>query len=250
MMLTAASKLWMSIDWIFLADSLGRSCKQASIAGKRITDVGASFSLKGSKLHFSNIKASAYGGLLAAESFLFDTGSKDFSSRKITIDRLDLQEFARDTKSYQDKTLAGKVSLELVGLAGNGSDAGTVVGKGRLVVRDAVLWEVPVFLKLVSLNFSELFSARKQFDAGAVEFEIRNRKIAIEKLAMTSETASVVGRGRIGFDGELHLTLKGKSGPLLGIDFFILNWAGEILSFLTSGVEVDVRGTFDKPEIK
>ena len=47
------------------------------------------------------------------------------------------------------------------------------------------------------------------------------------------------------------LTLKPRSGPLLGLDFFVLRWAGDLVSFLLdSVVSVEVRGTFDKPEVK
>ena len=41
------------------------------------------------------------------------------------------------------------------------------------------------------------------------------------------------------------------AGPLLGLDFFVLRWAGDLLSFLLdSVVSVEVRGTFEKPEFK
>ena len=70
-------------------------------------------------------------------------------------------------------------------------------------------------------------------------------------MAFTSESVSVVGRGHVGFDGDLNLVLKPRSGPLLGLDFFVLRWAGDLLSFLLDPVvSVEVTGTFDKPEFK
>ncbi|HLY10649.1 MAG TPA: AsmA-like C-terminal region-containing protein [Planctomycetota bacterium] len=227
------------------------NCSRATVYGKRISDVGASFNTRGSKLNFLNLKASVYGGVLAGRSFSLDTKTKDFFGEAFTIDRVDLQEFVRDTKSYSDKNMSGKISLDLRDVRGNSQDSASITGKGRAVVRDALLWDIPIFLKLFTLNPGELFKTRNQFDAGVVDFDIRQRKITIDRMAFTSESVSVVGRGAIGFDGDLHLILKPRSGPLLGLDFFVLRWAGDLVSFLLdSVVSVEVKGTFDKPEVK
>lgn len=227
------------------------NCTRATIAGKRIQDVGASFNTSGTKLNFLNLKASAYGGVLAGKSFSLDTQTKDFYGEAFTLDRVDLQDFVRDTQSYSTKTMSGRVSLELRDLKGNSLNAATITAKGRLMIRDAQLWDIPVFLKLFTLNPGELFKTRNQFDAGVIDYDIKQRKIMIERMAFTSESVSVVGRGHVGFDGDLNLILKPRSGPLLGLDFFVLRWAGDLVSFLLdSVVSVEVKGTFDKPEIK
>jgi hypothetical protein len=227
------------------------NCSRATVYGKRISDVGASFNTRGSKLNFVNLKASVYGGVLAGRSFSLDTKTKDFFAQAFTVDRVDLQEFVRDTKSYSDKNMSGKISLDLHDLKGNSLDSASITAKGRMVIRDGLLWDIPIFLKLFTLNPGELFKTRNQFDAGVLDFDIRQRKITIDRMAFTSESVSVVGRGNVGFDGDLHLILKPRSGPLLGLDFFVLRWAGDLVSFLLdSVVSVEVKGTFDKPEIK
>jgi hypothetical protein len=147
--------------------------------------------------------------------------------------------------------MSGKISLELRDLRGNSLDSSTITAKGRMVIRDALLWDIPVFLKLFTLNPGELFKSRNQFDAGVIEYDIKKRSISVDRMAFTSESVSVVGRGSVGFDGDLHLVLKPRSGPLLGLDFFVLRWAGDLVSFLLdSVVSVKVEGTFDKPEVK
>lgn len=227
------------------------NCTRATIAGKRISDVGASFNTSGSRLNFLNLKATAYGGLLAGRSFSLDTKTKEFMAELITLDRVDLQEFVRDTKSYASKTMSGKASLEIRDLKGNSLDSGTITANGQLVIRDALLWDIPIFLKLFTLNPGELFKTRNRFDAGVVEFEIKQRKIVIKRMAFTSESVSVIGKGYVGFEGDLNLVLKPRSGPLLGLDFFVLRWAGDLMSLLLDSVaSVEVKGTFDKPEIK
>jgi len=227
------------------------NCNRATVAGKRISDVGASFNTRGSKLNFLNLKATAYGGLLWGRSFSLDTKTKEFYGEAFTLDRVDLQDFVRDTKSYSTKVMTGKMSLEVKDLKGNSLDSSTISGKGRLMIRDGQLYDVPIFLKLFTLNPGELFKSRNVFDAGVIDFDIKQRKILVDRMAFTSESVSVVGRGHVGFDGDLNLVLKPRSGPLLGLDFFVLRWAGELLSFLLDPVvSVEVRGTFDKPEFK
>jgi hypothetical protein len=227
------------------------NCNRATVTGKRISDVGASFNTSGTKLNFLNLKATTYGGVLSGRSFSLDTNTKDFYGELFTLDRVDLQEFVRDTKSYSTKTMTGKVSLEVRDLKGNSLDSSTITGKGRMMIRDGQLWDIPVFLKLFTLNPGELFRTKNQFDAGVVDFDIGRKKINVERMAFTSDSVSVIGRGHIGFEGDLNLILKPRSGPLLGLDFFVLRWAGDLLSFLLDPVvSVEVKGTFDKPEIK
>jgi hypothetical protein len=227
------------------------NCSRATVAGKRISDMAASFNNRGSTLNFVNLKGSVYGGILTGKSFSLDTATKDFIGEAFTLDRVDLQDFVRDTKSYANKTMLGKVSLEVKDLKGNTLDSGSITGKGRMMIRDAQLWDIPIFLKLFTLNPGELFKSKNQFDAGVVDFDIGKRKFNIDRMAFTSESVSVVGRGHVGFDGDLSLVLKPRSGPLLGIDFFVLRWAGDLLSFLLDSVaNVEIKGTFEKPEIK
>jgi hypothetical protein len=222
----------------------------ATLWGKRLTDLGASFNLRGSTLGLSHLKGTAYGGMLSGRSLLANLTTKDYAAEGLVLDGLDLNEFTKDTASYADKQVGGRVRLEIPSLKGNAKDSGTASGKGRMVVRDALLWDIPLFLKFFTLNPGELLKERKQFDAGALEFEIRDRRFNIGKLALTSESVSMVGNGHIGFDGSLHVTLRPKSGPLLGIDFFILKWAGDLMSLvLGSSVKVVVTGTFEKPEV-
>ncbi len=218
----------------------------ALLWGKRLTDLGASFNLRGNALSFSNLKGTAYGGMLSGKSYLVDLKSKDYFAEELVLDGLDLREYSRETKY----PLGGKVRLELPLLKGNTRDAGTAAGKGRMVIRDAQLWEIPVFIQFFTLNPGELLKEKRKFDAGALDFDIKERRFDISRLAFTSESVSMVGDGKINFDGSLHVTLRPKSGPLLGIDFFILKWAGDLMSLvLGSSVKVVVTGTFDKPEV-
>ena len=222
---------------------------RATVAGKRVTDLAASLLMTGRKVTFSNIKGTAYGGVVTGKSFTIDVDTKEFFGTLFTADRLDLGEFVKDTSAFSTKAIAGKVTLEVRDLTGRTDDAGTMKGKGQLQIKDALLWDVPVFVSLFQLNFQDLFKSKNHFEAGAVDFEIRDRKFVVKHLAFSSESLSVVGHGRVNFNGEIHLFLRPISERLVGIDFFLLNWTATFLSWLTGGITgVEVTGTFEKPE--
>jgi hypothetical protein len=99
------------------------------------------------------------------------------------------------------------------------------------------------------LNPQDLFKAKNAFEAGAIDFELKGTRFKIGKLAFSSDTSSIVGYGRVDFNGELHLYLRPQSGRLLGIDFFVFNWTAEFLGLFTGALMgVEVTGTFEKPE--
>jgi hypothetical protein len=222
---------------------------RASILGKRLTDVTASFNQNGSQLNFVNIKAAAYGGQITGESFGLDIDKGTFFGRLFTVDRLDLAQFAKDTGGFKQKTLAGAASLELRDLQGTAGDGASMSGVGRLRIRDAELWDIPVFLSVFQLNPQDLFKGKNAFEAGAIDFEIKGKRFHISKLAFTSETSSIVGYGRLNFDGDLHFYLRPHTGRLLGLDFFLFNWTAEFLGLFTGALMgVEVTGSFDKPE--
>lgn len=220
----------------------------ATVGGKRVTDVGASLNVKGHRVNLVNLKATSYGGLVAGKSFSIDTKTGEFFSEGLTVDRLDLREFSLDTAGYAKRSLGGKASLTIQDLAGRAADAKTITGKGRLSIRDGLLWEVPVFVSLFTLNPQELFKSKQQFDTGAVDFELKERRISIEKLSFSSEGVSVLGRGTVDFDGNLDLVLKTKTG-FFGIDFLPLNLVTGLFDELKGAFHgVAVTGTFEKPE--
>lgn len=217
--------------------------------GKQLSDVSASLVVNGPRITFGNIKATAYGGVIGG-NLSVDTETGRIDGGKITIDRLDIRDYARDTQGYTSKTLSGKVSLDLPELTGNTGDAATLRGRGRLTVQDAALWDVPLFGSLFSLNFQDLFKQKNKFDAGAVVFRIEDRRFVVESLAFRSESINVVGKGTVGFDGRLNLILRPKAERFLGIDFFLLKWITEPLGWLKDAFHgVHVTGTFDEPKM-
>ena len=224
--------------------------QRASIAGKRLTDVASSFNMKGAVLNFLRIKGSAYGGVVAGNLLQVDLESGAFLGDVFTLDRLDLGEFAKDTAALRKANLGGKVYAEVRDLQGKAGDASTIAASGRVRLKEGQLWDVPVFLSLVKLDPAGLFKDRAKFDAGAVDFQIRQRQFELEKIAFTSQKASLVGEGRVDFDSEISIRLTAKSGPLLGIDFFLFDTPARILDLILNPLsKVHIKGTLDDPKI-
>jgi hypothetical protein len=218
------------------------------VAGKRLTDIGASLNVKGSKVNLVNLKATAYGGLLAGKSFSVDAKTGEFYSEGITVDRLDLHEYSLDTQGYAKKSLGGRASLTVQDLSGRSTDLKAITAKGRLTIHDGVLWDIPVFVSLFTLNPQELFKPKQHFDTGAVDFEVKDRKFVIERLSFSSESVSVLGKGAVDFDGNLNLVLKTKTG-FFGIDFLPINLVTGLFDELKGAFHgVAVTGTFEHPE--
>ena len=224
------------------------SFSQTRFWGKDLTDLTASLRVKGRWVTFQNIKATAYDGVVAGDVSI-NTYTGDIEGA-FTADRVDIREYARDTRSYAEKQLSGRVSLRLEEFRGNLKDSKTMRGTGRLAIREASLWNVPVFASLVLLNPQDLFTKKNEFDAGAVEFDIEGSTIKINDLAFTSPSINVVGRGRIEFGGEMNLILRPKADRFLGIDFFLLDLVTEPLGWLKDQFYgVEVTGTFDEPVV-
>lgn len=222
---------------------------RATVWGKRLTDLSASFNVRGPKVNFVNIKATAYGGVVSSPAFAIDAKSGEFAA-SFSADRIDLREYALDTAGYAEKTLSGKATLDLPELSGRAGDAGTIKGRGKLTIKEGMLWDIPIFVSLFKLNPQDLFKQQNQFDAGYVDFEIGERKFKIPRLAFTSESVSVLGRGRINFDGDVHLVLKAQTERFFGLDFFLTKILTRTMDYLVNAFHgVEVTGPFEKPEV-
>ncbi|MHC4606300.1 MAG: hypothetical protein ACYTAF_05150 [Planctomycetota bacterium] len=220
---------------------------RARVAGKSVSDLLASLNASGPMLRFSRLKASAYGGVVSG-TFFVNTESGEYGGA-FAADRVDLREFTRET-AFREKAISGRASVVLKEFRGRGADLGTMTGEGTLSIRDGYLWDFPVFVGLWTLNPQvNLFADRSTFDTGNVEYTIRDGKFRLENILFTTEDVSLVGRGTIGFDGALDISMGGRSGSLFGMKLPIIDWGLALFNLLKDElVGMRVTGTFEKPE--
>ncbi len=187
---------------------------RAEIENKKVQDLSCTLSKEGENLRFLHIHGLGYGGVVTG-SFEVNLESKEFGG-DFRVDRLDLREFAGDTKTFSTKPPKGRASLELRNLRGKGGDAATITGWGVLRITEAELWTVPLFLNILNpLEWTE----SRMIDAGVIVFEIKDRAFHIKSMILQGAEVALKGKGTINFDGDYDLWLRFESGSVLGIAF-------------------------------
>jgi hypothetical protein len=108
-------------------------------------------------------------------------------------------------------------------------------GQGKLVIRDGVLWEVPVFG-----IFSHLLGNTKATAAKA-DFTISDNKVRTENLEIAAGAFTAQSQGYVGLDGRLSFRVQAQ---------FLKAWPGiNILSaVLGKMLEYKVGGSLDDPK--
>ena len=217
---------------------------EATVEGHRLTNLNASFTVRGSTLSFGSISANAYGGILQA-SVSVNTRSGEFRG-EFFADRIDLKDLTNTIKGYSERGLSGIVSVRDMTLAGHIGDSATFKGEGVCTVDEGHLWGVPVFMKLFSLKLNEVFEDRPTNLRGLMTFTIRDSKMVIEGLRLGEDDLEIVGRGKIQFDGVIDLILKTNS-DMLGVH---IPGITDLLNAAKNEVQAwRATGTFNEPEM-
>ncbi|MBI3271629.1 MAG: hypothetical protein HYZ53_21745 [Planctomycetes bacterium] len=222
-------------------DSLGSATfSQMKIEGKRFSDVSSHFLFKDHWLHLHDISSSAYKGLLQgnlrvnSETFDFDGG--------FTLAGLDLRQFSRDT-FISGKDVSGTLGGE-IRVSGLGKHEDQLKAEGKMTINDGQLWDVPIFLNLMSsLNLQK----RSPFQKGSVKFDAEGGEIRIKSLEFESESVTVKGKGSMDFDGNMDLLLDTGVSIAVVPEVKLLSWlVGTIRKELFA---VEVKGPFRSPSV-
>jgi hypothetical protein len=217
---------------------------EATVEGHRLTNLHASFTVRGSTLSFGKISANAYGGSIEA-SVSVNTRTGDFRG-DFFADRIDLHELSNAIKGYSERGLSGIVSLQKMTLQGKIGDAATIKGAGACTVDEGFLWGVPLFMELFSLDLEKVFRDRPASLRGKMYFDIRDSRVVINDLRLEEKDLEIVGRGKIQFDGTMDLIIKTNS-DILGVH---IPGISDLLNAAKGGVQAwRATGTFDKPEM-
>lgn len=169
---------------------------------------------------------------------------------RITLANGDLQQYARAYMPGYRK-LAG-VMNGVVDLRGAGNEAKNLLGKGRLIISPAELYDLPLIVAI----FKELSSLPvgapagrgpgkdPAFDQALFVFQIRDSNVLFEKIDLVGDAMHLVGGGNVTFKGEVFLDFLSDVGrrqlaiPILR----------EVIRATTNGmVGVRVRGSLRDP---
>lgn len=217
----------------------------ARVQGKKLSRLSTSFNFYNDSLHVLTILGYAYDGTLTGK-FNINTATGEYSGC-FRASNIDLGELRLDTEAYSKRRVSGRLNMEIADLKGKTGDRASVSGKGKLQVWDGYLWDVPLFLKVFSLDPTK-FAKKSQFDVGDVQFELSGGKVNLDSVVFRSDDAILFGGGVLDFDWNLDLRLKLES-KILG-DFWLFKPVDFIINNLSGAFwGIEVKGPFENPQV-
>jgi hypothetical protein len=213
----------------------------------RGTQVTARVRFIGETLRIEGLRAGFYGGR-AAGDLRFDWSGPEMDaaySMDLTLTNVGLRSFLADAWPGTNR-LEGTMSGHGRVTAGRTSDPKSVVGDGRLEMRDGYLWGLPVFglfspmLDAISPGLGQM-----RFTSGTATYTMTHGLIQTRDLEMRSPTMRLAYGGTVDFEGKLDATMQAelfRDAPLIG------RWISLALSPVTKLFEYEVRGTLGRPQ--
>ncbi len=218
---------------------------QARFSDKQVTDLGALFRMSGGRIHFFDVRGTAYDGIVHIPFFetVAETGAYEGRGR---LEAVDLGLLVRDT-IIAGRPLAGRLSGEIE-FSGNSGNLASIRARGRAQIADGYLWDVPFFLQLMRvLNLGPL-PAQEAFHTGDVRFHIADQRIWIDEFVFASSSVTLSGSGWVKFDGKMDLLIDSEFSSTILSQIPVLSQFLDIL--MRNIVAVRARGTFKEPDMR
>lgn len=96
-------------------------------------------------------------------------------------------------------------------MQGDGSGTHSHRGNGSIQLRDAKIYELPVFISLLKLlNVRQL--TRTAFDSGDIDFQVMGERIVFERMEFTGDAISLIGNGEMNLDWDIDLNFYSVMG--------------------------------------
>lgn len=189
------------------------------------------------------VTARMLGGLLSLDGELGLAPGGTFQLQG-TLENADLAQIVQELAPHQ-RGLTGKVFAQ-VQLAGQLEARHTWRGHGRVLLRDADIYELPLMVALLKL-LSIQRPNRTAFTTSDIELRVEGDELALERIDFSGDVISLKGRGRLHHQQQIDL----KFYPLVGREEWHLPLMRPLLG--ETGRElmlIQVTGTLDQPEIR
>lgn len=211
----------------------------ARVFGAQVKDATARLLLAGGFLHAERVEGVLSGGRMRARASADLSDARPYQLQ-LRVENLSLAqlELAKEVEGLRG-SMTGAVQLE-----GFGDDLATMHGEGAAVIEDGSLWRLPIFLALF-----EAFDLKKRsaFHSGALAWKVRKSKLHFERLRFDSRPVSLGGRGTLGFDGQIDVTLTSKFAPETIPELPIVSALWRKLK--QSMIPVRIRGPIRSPRV-
>ncbi|MEO2028417.1 MAG: hypothetical protein ABGZ23_21295 [Fuerstiella sp.] len=187
------------------------------------------------------IKARAYGGELVLDA-LVDL-RKDGRYRFFTELNDALLESYAALHMPDQKSLKGVIKAWMR-LEGTGDSAADVEGEGQLLISPAALYELPVMVHLMGALSQLKFNVqdRTAFGYAKMDFDVGQEAFKIKRIDLDGKSISLLGRGTVGFGGDVHLDFFSRPPRPTAASLPIIN------RLWTQWTMVEVRGTTSRPQ--
>ena len=187
----------------------------------------------------TRIQGQAYGGTLQMDGIIDLTAGSNYRFFGELKNAL-LERYAALHMPDQPN-LKGQVNSWIF-VYGDGDSAAALKGGGQMLISPAALFELPVVLEMFSALSQVRFAVpnRTAFDYALMSFEVRNERFLFDKIDLAGNTLALRGRGSVGFGGDVVLDFFSRP-PRRSISDLVMSSA-------TQWVNVQVRGTVDRPQ--
>ncbi|MEO2017809.1 MAG: hypothetical protein ABGZ53_25945 [Fuerstiella sp.] len=186
------------------------------------------------------IKARAYGGDLVLDALvdLRENGRYQFYTE---INDALLEDYAA-LHIPDQKTLKGVIKAWM-SLEGTGDSAADVEGEGQLQISPAALYELPVMVHLMGALSQLKFNVqdRTAFDYARMDFSVGREAFNFKRINLVGKSISLLGRGTVGFEGDVHLDFFSRPPRPTAASLPIIN------RLWTQWTMVEIRGTTSRP---
>jgi hypothetical protein len=154
------------------------------------------------------VTAKISGGTVAGDCAVLLGPTPQYSVRA-SLAEGDLARFVKEAGSPQKK-LQGKV-FGNVELSGTTQGLHTVSGRGKIALRDADIYELPVMVALLKI-LSVRPPDKTAFTTSDMDFRMQGDHIYFDKLEFAGDAISLVGKGEMNFESDLHMAFHSVVG--------------------------------------
>ena len=147
-------------------------------------------------------------GIVRLDAHMNTSGKNDFFVQSTIADgciATTCRQHAPDLKNVTGHSFA------VLKMTGDASGTHSYRGDGKIQVRDAQIYELPVFLSLLKLlNVRQL--TRTAFDSGDIDFKVLGERIVFERMEFIGDAISLLGDGEMNLDWDIDLNFYSVIG--------------------------------------
>ncbi|HEX4147465.1 MAG TPA: AsmA-like C-terminal domain-containing protein, partial [Pirellulales bacterium] len=155
------------------------------------------------------ITSKLYGGALVADGWMI-FGAQPRYSFQATATQADLTRVTQELIPGR-QPLSGDIRASLE-LRGKGASINDLAGRGTIQLRHADIYQLPLMVSLLKL-LSVRPPDTTAFTASDIDFYIQSEHIYIDRIDFSGDAVSLLGKGEINFNRQLHLTFHAMVGP-------------------------------------